>query len=192
METEQLPILVRLETVDQLMYLIQQVTGDPTDEILGFFNDLGKSIVEISVDQLKKQRSIRRTISDYYPNSPIPFEILVTGNKTSYYFDPKTKQQIQKQHFNAHVFVGFPSDGTRQDNDKLMEIVAERALLGGCSLPAFEKPPTKSAKMYKSLMKQIYELHKKENNENICDPGHPRQVGSTEETSSTPGDSGES
>lgn len=119
-----------------LMYLIQQVTKQSTDEILGFFYDFSK---EVAIEGMAKMkgRSIRKDIQIMYPNTCIPFRILVNGS-------------IKPYGAKASIEITFPSNPTYINTEKLTEMIIERELLGGSALPDFEAPKSRTPKMYKA------------------------------------------
>ena len=133
-----------------LMYLVQQVTGQETDEILGFFYDFSKQVfIEGMLNMKYNQREIRKKIEAMYPGTAIPFLITVDGRK-------------DKDHSggNMHVYSGdacatFPQNPSYMNVDKLMDVIVERQLLGASSLPPFEPPLSKTPKMYRKLIKEI-------------------------------------
>lgn len=148
------------------MYLIQQITKQPTDEILGFFYDFGKEVFIIGMENMGG-RSIRKDIQAMYPGTDIPFKMLVKGYK-GYGQGPT-----------GTIEVTFPDNPTYMDTEKLMEMIMEKVLLGGTSLPPFEPPKSRTPKMYKDLIQQVL---KGKQNETLRDSGHTRETGSSVET----------
>lgn len=146
-----------------LMYLIQQVTKQTTDEILGFFYDFGKQIAIEGIAKMEG-RSIRKDIQAMYPNTAIPFKILVKGHRG------------YGQGASASVEVTFPDNPTYMDTEKLMEMIMEKQLLGGSSLPDFEPPKSRTPKMYKTLIEEVLK-----NGQTIQHSGHSRETGSSTE-----------
>lgn len=145
-----------------LMYLIQEVTKLGTADILGFFADLSKVVAEEGVHFMHEQgtSSMRKQIFDFFPGTCIPFCLKVEGNKNDgRRYDHTTRQYIEGElgvrHGNYYAVVGFPSATTTVDQTKLADIIMEKAILGACDMPAFEKPDTKCPKMCKDLMKEV-------------------------------------
>ncbi len=124
------------------MYLIQQITKQPTDEILGFFYDFGKEVFIIGMENMDG-RSIRKDIQAMYPGTDIPFKMLVKGHK-GYGQGPT-----------GTIEVTFPDNPTYIDTEKLMEMIMEKMLLGGTSLPPFGPPMSRTPKMYKDLIEKV-------------------------------------
>lgn len=134
-----------------LMYLIQQVTKQSTDEILGFFYDFGKEVFILGVKAMKpNQREIRKNIEAIYPGTSIPFHLNVEGGKRWGY-----NATSQDTPYRGTIHVKFPENTTYIDTSKLMEMIMEKQLLGGSSLPDFEPPPSHTPKMYKALIQQV-------------------------------------
>jgi hypothetical protein len=133
-----------------LMYLVQQHTKLPTATILGFFSDLAKRVADIGWEAIdKKKRSQMRMykeIHDFFPGTSIPFMIYVEGGKSDWH---------DEINYHASLQVAFPNQATYIKNEELDNIIMEKALLGGCDMPPFEKPVPRTPKMYKQLMKEI-------------------------------------
>lgn len=129
-----------------LMYLIQQVTGKPSHEILGFFYDFGKEVFSIGIKNMKtNQRDIRKNIEDIYPGTAIPFRILV-----------KATRRYKEQYAYGTVEIGFPDNPSYMDQkqvDAMIITIMENSLLGtDTQLPAFLPPKARANKMYKDLI----------------------------------------
>jgi hypothetical protein len=136
---------VRFYADEALMYLIQQTTKLPTEDILGFFYELGVKVAEIGFVNMSTNRSIRKDIRDIFPKSNIPFKLLVKGYK-----------HVQGD-FTGHIEVSFPDACRGVDHQALLEKIIEKTLLDGESLPDFPRPVIKTPKMYKDLMKHVIE-----------------------------------
>jgi len=150
MEEQKKKITISFSADEALMYLIQQTTKLPTEEILGFFYDLGMKVAEMGIEKMEG-RGIRKDIRDVFPGSNIPFKLLVKG-------------RMQRQHTptgwaNSGIFYGgievsFPDKSRGVDQRALLEKIVERSLLDGESLPNFPQPASKTPKMYKDLIAQ--------------------------------------
>lgn len=157
-----------------LMYLVQQVTGQSSDEILGFFYDFGKEIFIIGIKNMKEnQRDIRKNVEAIYPGTAIPFLINVEGGKRGY----------GDLGYGGTILATFPSNPIYMETEQLLEMIVEKNLLGGSSLPPFEPPKCHTPKMYKDLIKHVLE---KKPDETLCDSGHSRKIGLTQETVGRP------
>jgi hypothetical protein len=138
---------------EALMYLIQQTTKMPTEEILGFFYDLGIKIGEMGAENMEtNQGAIRKDIRDLFPNTCVPFKLLVKGHK-QYINTPSGWKRIGTIH--GSIEVSFPDKARTVDHKALIEKIIERTLLDGESLPNFPKPKPRANKMYKGLIEEI-------------------------------------
>jgi hypothetical protein len=154
-----------------LMYLIQQTTKQSTDEILGFFYDFGKEVFIIGVQNMSG-RSIRKDIQAMYPGTAIPFKLLVKAHKWH-------------AGIGGSLEVTFPDNPTYMNTEKLMEMIMEKTLLGGASLPDFDAPKSRTPKLYKDLIQQVL---RKDNEQTLCDSGHTRATGPSDEALGRPND----
>jgi len=132
-----------------LMHLIQEVTKRSPAEILAFFHELASQIAEIGVKK-KTGTGIKKNLTDYFPGTSIPFNILVKGRPYYHYQD---KLDV----FKCYIEVGFPDQPTymnEEDLKNLSVLLMEKALLGGDDVvvPDFKKPEIRTPKMYKVLM----------------------------------------
>lgn len=129
-----------------LMYLIQQVTGKPSHEILGFFYDFGKEVFSIGIKNMKtNQREIRKNIEDIFPGTAIPFKILV-----------KAYRPYKEEWARGTVEIGFPDNPSymnQKEVDEMITVILENSLLGtNTNLPLFQAPAPRANKMYKDLI----------------------------------------
>lgn len=144
-----------------LMYMIQDHTKLGTADILGFFADLSRLVAEEGVHFMYEQgtSSMWKEIFDFFPGTSIPFSLRVEGNKGGRVYNPNTRQyeevEPEVRTGNYWVIVGFPSSTSSVDQTELANIIMEKAILGACDMPAFEKPDPKCPKMYKDLMKEV-------------------------------------
>ena len=138
---------------EALMYLIQQVTKLPTEEILGFFYDLGVKVTEIGIENMIKDgtHSCRKDMRNFYPNSCVPFKLMVKGSKYKTVIDGALVEV-----FNGSLSIEFPDKSRTVDQQALMDRIIEKTLLDGESLPNFPKPLIKQSKMYKKLIEEVY------------------------------------
>ena len=134
---------------ESLMYLIQQTTKAPTEEILGFFLDLGQKIAQIGIDKMEG-KGIRKDVRDIYPGTNVPFKILVKGGKRRIW-----DQGWKFSGYEAHIEVSFPEMILGVDQKALVEKIIERTLLDGESLPNFPQPKNKTPKMYRELIEEV-------------------------------------
>lgn len=136
------------------MYLIQQTTKLPTEDILGFFYDLGMKVAEIGIANMEGQ-GIRKDIRDVFPGSCVPFKLLVKGRKNRHY-------STGEMNFWGEIEVTFPDLSRRVDQKALIEKIFERSVLdAGDPLPDFPQPKIKTPKMYKDLIESAIQGRKK-------------------------------
>lgn len=168
MATEKVLALRTSLNVDSfLLYLIQQVTGESSVEILGFFNDFGRAVAQIGAEKRKSNtQTIRKDIRDFYPKSAIPFKLLIKGHYSSWrsvkeeYIDANGKVQwkwnnIQDPHYFASISVSFPEASQHFDSGVIDNMLLEKMLLGGDDLPPFKQPDPRTPKMFKALIEQV-------------------------------------
>jgi len=134
---------------EALMFLIQQTTKLPTEDILGFFYDLGIKVAEIGIDKMKG-RGIRKDIRDVFPGSYIPFKLLVKARRSGV----RPRPPATGIEFWGSIEVTFPDKSRVVDQQALVEKIVEKNLLDGDSLPNFPQPKNKTPKMYKELIEQ--------------------------------------
>jgi hypothetical protein len=130
-------------------YHVQSATGLSTVKILNFFHDLANRVAEMGIEQIKKagNRGMRKDIRDVFPGTSIPFRLLVKG--IYYKYAGKDVEHLD-------IEVTFPSKSTFVKSDKLSDSLIEEVLLdGSVALPPFDKPKSRTPKMYANLMKEI-------------------------------------
>lgn len=153
-------IKMGLRTDRSLMYLIQETTKLPSADILGFYSDLATRITQMGIENMAKTKTkgIRKVIDDYFPGTPIPFKMVIDGRVYKQHKYDQNGRYIGTEDlpsFNANCEISFPKGTDYVGQDKLSEIIAEKMLLGGSDLPPFERPATKTPKLYKELMAEI-------------------------------------
>lgn len=137
-----------------LLYLIQDVTKKPSVEILTFFYELAREVVNMGIEGRKDDHSgIYKKIDNFFPGTSIPFHMLVDGRVYSGW-------GTNEDRFECSVEIGFPDRGNYMDEKELKKIeeaLMEHTLLGGVGviIPNFTKPEIKVPKMYKSLMAKV-------------------------------------
>ncbi len=151
-----LDVSMSFSTDKFLMYLSQETTKLPTADILGFFSDLSKLIGDEGMHYMYEQNtsSMHKKVFDFFPGTVIPYSIIIKGGKWRGYGQHKeVGSDVRVGRYTAEV--GFPDERSYVDQTKLADIIMEKAILGGCDMPPFEKPDTKCPKMYKDLMKEV-------------------------------------
>lgn len=136
-----------------LVYLIQQQTKLSSAQILGFFSDLTSDIIKIGIEYMIKKdtRSMIKKLEDFFPGTDIPFSIEIDGTRWNGANPDKHNSYV----LSCKTLIGFSTGTEYQDVKKIEEAVMETLLLGADSLPLFERPKTKTPKLYKDLMEEI-------------------------------------
>lgn len=133
---------------NNVAYLIQQVSGDSTQEILGYFHGIAMFVGE---DIAKKSKAswITKDIILFYKETPIPFRLIIHGGS------PTTKVAM-------NVEVCFPKKSVEQDVTDLMDKVLEvgLGLIEEDPMPKFGKPELKSPKCLRTVRIQQDEQRK--------------------------------
>jgi hypothetical protein len=160
---ERIQVEVSYHLDQYLMHLIQEVTKRPTVEIIAFFYELASQIADIGAQAAiaNGNRAMRKEIVDYFPNTSIPFRMMVKGHKIIRYRRDKKGHHTDDHYdvFDCDMELGFPENKTwmkEEDLKRISEALMERALLDApidhIVLPDFEKPVIRSPKMFKALM----------------------------------------
>lgn len=141
-----------------LMYLIQDVTKKPSAEILNFFYELSRALSEESIKKVKNhQRYLKRTATDYFPDSSVPFHVLVKGD-IPYHIQRGHKWENNNDVWDFTVEVGFPDETSPMPEDELQRVnieLMENALFDAghhVEAPKFMKPEFKSSESLRKLM----------------------------------------
>lgn len=132
-----------------LGYLIQQITKEPTQEVVGHLLGLASYMAEEKVKK-SKARSLNTDLVLFYKDTSIPFKINVWCFRLNQYDHvvPVT------------VTVSFPKETASVDVTELLNVITEVGL--GLSvepdaanqIPPFEKPTLKSPAFLKELRKE--------------------------------------
>lgn len=134
------PVTVKQFKVDNnIAYIIQQVTGDSTQEILGYFYGIATFVGE---DIAKSSRAsfLSKDIILYYKETAIPFKLRIHGGS------PREKVDMR-------VEICFPKASAIIDVTDLMNKVVESGL-GLCEeedMAKFSKPLLKSPRCLRSV-----------------------------------------
>jgi len=125
-------------TIDHgLVYLIQQTNQQRTEEILGFFTDLSYELLNIGMSNMTGQ-SIRKNVIAMYPDTAIPFNLLLTCRKNGGL---------------AVIIITFAVIPFGHINmDKLQNTIQDSLLLGGEGLASIPRPEMKVTKIYQELI----------------------------------------
>ena len=131
--------------VDQnLMYLIQSITKNPTADILCYFHNLVIKITEEYLDKNKGTKKLyKKTLRWHYPDTDIPYKMELRGDMIA-------------GSCRLYISVAFPTKKDHIDVTSVMNTVVENilGLEGSEALPLFNKPQTRvPAGFRKSLHK---------------------------------------
>lgn len=132
---------VRLYDVDRnLGYVIQQVTGDSTQEILSYFFRVAQFAL-IEMRKKTKAGYFNKTIILHYKDTPIVYAIkLFAGG-------------LQSDEPRCDISVKFPGRSQQHDVKELMNSIVESGLdlTDDNNLPAFERPELKTPKCLRKV-----------------------------------------
>lgn len=120
---------------NSLAYLIQQVTKDSTQEILGYFYGIS-SFVADEVFKKSKASYVNKDIVLFYKDTPITFRIKLHCGRI--------QDDSKPGNWSANII--FPSESEDQDITDLMTKVMETGLglIEEEVIPAFERPVLKT------------------------------------------------
>lgn len=131
--------IIEFKIDNNIAYLIQQVTGDSTQEILGYFHGISMFVGE---DIAKKSKAswITKDIILFYKDTSIPYRLIIHGENPT-----------QKVHIRVEVC--FPKKSIEQDVTDLMNRVVEvgLGLIEEDPMPKFAKPELKSPRCLKPV-----------------------------------------
>lgn len=141
-----------------LMFLVQDVTKRQPAEILNFFYELGAALSQASLKGVKQsQRNVKRSATDYFPGSAIPFHVIVKGNKYRIY-DDRTHKYGDDETWSFTIEAGFPDETSPMPEEELKRInleLMENALFDAeheVVAPMFVKPEIRSSHGFRKLM----------------------------------------
>jgi hypothetical protein len=127
-----------------LGYLIQNITGDSTQEILGYFYGISQFVVD-DINKSSRARWLDKNIILFYKETPITYRIRITGSgPSSRYSDTPS----------VGIDVTFPKENSAFDLTNLMDAIVESGL--GLSteeqtMPLFEKPMFKAPRVLRKV-----------------------------------------
>ena len=148
-------IKVREFTMDKALgYLIQNSTGDSTQEVLGYFYGIASFVIE-DLNKSSNARWLDKNIVLFYKETPITYRIRITGS------GPGGGRENPR----VSIDVTFPKENSKFDVTELMNAVVETGLgLGDDSnMPLFEKPLLKTPKVLRKVrleQEKAYEQRK--------------------------------
>ena len=132
---------------ENLMYLIQSVTQESTEDIIGFFHNTALKIAEDSIRDLSSRNKEIKTLNKVYrwnyKNTIVPFKMDVY---TRY------GENFAKLIIDLYVTIKFPETKKYIDITNMMSISVENSLglEGASNLPKFNKPKTRKPRGFSS------------------------------------------
>lgn len=142
-----------------IAYAIQNVTGDSTQDVLGYFYGIANFVLE---DIMKKSKAhhVQKDIILFYKETPMVYKLTVNTH-------------VLDRLNNAHVAVAFPKTLEVQDVSELMNKIVENGL--GLSeeeaMPLFEKPNLKTPGCLTKVRKAQYAERSKATTQPVRDNG---------------------
>lgn len=120
-------------------YMIQQSTGDTTQEILGYFYGIAMFVGE-DIAKTSKARWLSKEIVLFYKDSCIPYQIKIDGGYPT-------------DNIKLNVTVGFPKKSIQQDVTNLMNSIVETGLglSDDSNMPKFERPALKTPRCLRTV-----------------------------------------
>lgn len=149
-------VRVREFKVDKAIgYLIQNITGDSTQEILGYFYGITNFVLE-DINKTSKASFLDKNIILFYKETPITYRIRITGSGPTSRYSEKPSVNID---------VTFPKENSKFDVTELMNAIVESGLglTDEQNMPKFEKPELKTPKALRQVrlaQEDAYELRK--------------------------------
>jgi len=127
---------------NNIAYMIQQITGDSTQEILGYFHGIATFVGDDVAKTSKATRWIEKNVILFYKETSIPFRLRIDAGRLS-------------DNMKLSVSVGFPKKSVEQDVSALMSKVVEVGLglaeEGLDDMPKFDKPILKTPRCLRSV-----------------------------------------
>jgi hypothetical protein len=130
----------RLMVHTALVHLIQETTGDSTEEVFSYFYEIAVQIINVAIGQTKpksKGTRISKTLLWQYKDTKIPYRLSV-GNSWPYELTSDGKYPV-------YMDVKFPGEYHVIDVDSTLQSVLEQSLNldGAEALKKFPKPKTR-------------------------------------------------
>jgi len=139
--------------VDQnLMYLIQKVTGQSTNQILSYFYGIASGVAETYLQKKRLANRINKQLEWHYEGfDSIPYKLVVYSDWSGYRgFDSKDDSKVKQ----LYVSVNFPKSSTRIDVTAMINSIVESSigLDGSEPMAPFPKPKTRVPAGFKKLI----------------------------------------
>lgn len=151
-------IKVRNFNIDKALgYLIQNSTGDSTQEILAYFYGTAQFVID-DLNKSSKARWLDKNIVLFYKETPIVYRIKISGSGPGYgHRDPSVS-----------IDVTFPKDASNFDVTEIMNAAVESGLglTDEHNMPRFERPILKTPKALRKVrLEQEKEYERKQQTE---------------------------
>ena len=129
-----------------LGYMIQQITGDSTQEILGYFLGVAQFVME-DIGKKSKATWLTKDIVLFYKETSIVFRLTIAGS------GPGSSTNASKSTIEVNVNVAFPKTTERHNVTKLMDAVVESGLglADDTNMPLFERPNLKTPRCLREV-----------------------------------------
>ena len=132
----------RFSIDNNIAYLIQQVTNDSTQEILGYFHGIATFVCE---DMAKNSKATfpQKDIVLFYKESPVPYRLRIHGYR-----------DYESNNIELHVAVNFPSKSVDHDMSSVITKIVEVGLglsEEGEDMFRFDKPQLKAPRCLRSV-----------------------------------------
>lgn len=132
--------VLRFDVDRNLGYLIQQITKDPTQEILAYFYGIASFVMD---DILKNSKAsfISKDVVLYYKDTPITFKIQLNGS------NPRGENVY------VRICITFPKTSENFSTTDLMTHALESGLglIDEENMPEFQRPNLKSPKCLRDV-----------------------------------------
>lgn len=137
-------IKVKSFRVDKALgYLIQNITNDSTQEVLGYFYGIAQFVID-DINKSSRAAWLDKNIILFYKETPITYRIRITGSGPASRYSDKPSVGIE---------VTFPKENSAFDVTELMNAVVESGLglADEQNMPRFEKPELKTPKALRKV-----------------------------------------
>lgn len=127
-----------------LAYVIQNITGDSTTDILSYFHQMAINIVENYAEKKPKHR-INKTLEWHYKGTVLPYKLVVYSS-----YHEKFDQAVVP----LYLYVNFPKKKDDVDVTEMINNVVEcgLGLEGNEPLPKFGQPNTRVPAGFKRFL----------------------------------------
>lgn len=139
-------IKVRKFNLDRsLGYMIQNMTGDSTQEILGYFYGIASFVLD-DLSKTSKATFLNKDVVLFYKETAITYRIRIQGSGPGNIYNTERGPQVE-------IDVTYPKDKDAFDVADLMNAIMESGLglTDGQNMPRFERPELKTPKCLRQV-----------------------------------------